>query len=166
MSHSEEPRLFWRKCTTCKKPIQFGQKYWICSVSTCNRARTDLVFCDLRCFDAHVPVLNHRDAGAFEKNAPQKSHCSDSIQNTPQPKKVTPKLEAPLQGTMRHSTSDEGLEILVVVSKVKAYIRSRAGMNTSDSVSALLTEKVRCLADSAIERAKKSGRMTVMDRDI
>src|SRR3954466_12336259 len=62
---------FWRKCTTCKKTIGFGQHYWICSVSTCNRVRTNLVFCDLRCFDAHVPVLNHKDAGAFERVAPR-----------------------------------------------------------------------------------------------
>src|SRR3954469_11647461 len=79
---------FWRKCTTCKKPIQLSQKYWVCSVSTCNRIRTDLVFCSVSCFDAHVPVMNHRDAGAFEKMAPSESEWK-SRQETQKEKPMT-----------------------------------------------------------------------------
>jgi len=29
----------WRSCSTCKKPIEFQQTYYVCSVSTCNRKR-------------------------------------------------------------------------------------------------------------------------------
>lgn len=63
-----------------------------------------------------------------------------------------------------NSTPAEG-EILVVASKLKAYIRSKSGMNTSSAVVSALSEKVRQLCDQAIESAKRDGRKTVMDRD-
>src|ERR1700722_11846994 len=64
------PETYWRKCSSCKKTIGFHQKYWVCSVSTCNRLRTGLIFCSVSCVDAHIPMMNHRDAGAFEKRSP------------------------------------------------------------------------------------------------
>ena len=56
-------------------------------------------------------------------------------------------------------------EILVVVSKLKQYIRSVSGMNTAGNVAPALSETVRKLCDQAIEKAKTDGRKTVMDRD-
>lgn len=56
-------------------------------------------------------------------------------------------------------------EVLVVASKLKNYIRSKSGMNTSASVMEKLSEQVRNLCDRAIERARADGRKTVMDRD-
>ncbi len=56
-------------------------------------------------------------------------------------------------------------EVLVVVSKVKKYIRSAAGMNTSDRVTSTLSDIIRNLCNQAIERARADGRKTVMDRD-
>ena len=35
----------WRRCSSCKTDIPFGSTYWVCNVSTCNRARTGLFFC-------------------------------------------------------------------------------------------------------------------------
>ncbi|MCG8572240.1 MAG: hypothetical protein MJB14_19075 [Spirochaetes bacterium] len=55
-------------------------------------------------------------------------------------------------------------EVLVVMSKVKAYIKA-SGMSTSASVAEVLTNKVKALCDSAVESAKNSNRKTVMDRD-
>jgi histone H3/H4 len=55
---------------------------------------------------------------------------------------------------------------LVVISKVKAYIRSKSQMNTSDAVTEALSELVRSTCDQAIEKAKGEGRKTVMARDI
>ena len=40
-------------------------------------------------------------------------------------------------------------EILVVVSKLKSYIRSKAGMSTAGSVAARLSDEVRRLCDRA-----------------
>jgi histone H3/H4 len=56
--------------------------------------------------------------------------------------------------------------VLVVISKVKAYIRAKSGMNTSDSVVPILSERIRQLCDEAIESAKSDGRKTVLDRDV
>ncbi len=55
--------------------------------------------------------------------------------------------------------------VLVVVSKVKDYIRSVSGMNTAGNVPPKVSDVVRSLCDRAIENAKKDGRKTVMDRD-
>ena len=56
-------------------------------------------------------------------------------------------------------------EVLVVASKLKNYIRSKSGMNTSSAVIEALSNKIRQLCDHAIESAKNDGRKTVMDRD-
>jgi len=62
----------WRRCSSCKKAIGFGIKYWVCNVSTCNRKRTGLIFCNVSCWDAHVPMMNHRESWAEERKAPSK----------------------------------------------------------------------------------------------
>jgi histone H3/H4 len=64
---------------------------------------------------------------------------------------------------MNNSHSEK--EILLVVSKVKKYIRSVSGMNTAGSVAPALSDIIRHLCDQAIEKAKADGRKTVMDRD-
>jgi histone H3/H4 len=56
-------------------------------------------------------------------------------------------------------------DVLVVVSKMKAYVKARSGMNTSDGVTDVLSAKIRKLCDAAIEVAQADGRKTVMDRD-
>jgi histone H3/H4 len=61
---------------------------------------------------------------------------------------------------------EEDREILVVVSKLKNYIKARSGMNTSGNVAGVLSDHVRRLCDEAIESARKEGRKTVMDRDL
>jgi hypothetical protein len=112
-----------------------------------------LVFCDIRCFDAHVPVLNHRDAGAFEKKAPTQAEASKIAQGDLNSR------------ANNHSASPED-EILVVVSKVKAYIRAKSEMNTSDSVMDVLSDFVRAKSDHAMASAGNSGRKTVLERDL
>ena len=61
--------------------------------------------------------------------------------------------------------SASGQDVLVVVSKLKNYIRSTAGMNTSGNVGPALSDMIRQLCDGAIENARKDGRKTIMDRD-
>jgi histone H3/H4 len=60
--------------------------------------------------------------------------------------------------------SDAG-DVLVVVSKLKKYIKDTAGMNTAANVAPRLSQAVRQLCAQAIERARSDGRKTVMDRD-
>ena len=61
----------WRRCSACKNPIALGATYWVCNVSTCNRKRTGMVFCTVSCWEVHLPVANHREAWAVEKQAPK-----------------------------------------------------------------------------------------------
>ena len=56
-------------------------------------------------------------------------------------------------------------ETLVVVSKVKAFIKKHGDMNTSGAVMDTLTKIVEKECLKAIEHAKQDKRKTVMDRD-
>lgn len=56
-------------------------------------------------------------------------------------------------------------EVLVIVSKLKKYIKEKGGMNTAGSVAPVLSDRIKVLCDQAIESAKSDGRKTVMDRD-
>ncbi len=55
--------------------------------------------------------------------------------------------------------------VLVVASKVKAFIKENSEMNTSSSVLEALSKLVERECLKAIENAKKDKRKTVMDRD-
>lgn len=57
-------------------------------------------------------------------------------------------------------------DILIVVSKLKKYIKDRAGMNCSDAVAEILSDHVRALCDDAIRTAGRDERKTVLDRDV
>lgn len=54
------------KCSMCSKDLRRGETYYKCTVSTCNRKRTGLLFCSPACWDAHLPGANHRDPGYTE----------------------------------------------------------------------------------------------------
>ena len=56
-------------------------------------------------------------------------------------------------------------DALVVTSKVKKFIREKAGFNTSAEVIEVLSRKVAALCEAAIERARIDGRKTVKERD-
>ncbi len=56
-------------------------------------------------------------------------------------------------------------EVLVVASKLKGYIKTKAGMNTSAAVMEVLSDRLRQLCDEAIAKAQQDNRKTVLDRD-
>jgi histone H3/H4 len=56
-------------------------------------------------------------------------------------------------------------EVLVVISKLKNYIRDASSFNTAGNVAPRLSDMIRTLCNGAIERARQDGRKTVMDRD-
>jgi hypothetical protein len=146
----------WRKCSSCKKDIMTGQKYYLCSVSTCRGAATNYVFCSIACWDAHVPIERHRSesAGAIEKVA-----GADPAPAPAGQRKIVSQPSAPAKQT----TEDE---VLVVVTKVRKYIADKSGMNTSGGVYDVLTDRIKNICDKAIENARAQGRKTVMDRDV
>ena len=57
------------------------------------------------------------------------------------------------------------MEMLVVASKVKSYIKSKKMMTSSDSLGAL-NEKIHALLDDAIARTKANRRSTVKAQDL
>src|SRR4029077_3562795 len=57
-------------------------------------------------------------------------------------------------------------DVLVVVSKIKKYIRDRSGMNTSDAVAEALGAHVRKICYEAIRTAAGDGRKTVLERAV
>lgn len=147
MNESETTK-FWRKCSSCKKPIGLNEKYYVCSVSTCNGLRTGYVFCSVACFERHLPGARHKQAGAVEK--------------------VSPNVAAPTQEGSTSSSSMKSpipREVLIIASRLKDYISARSEYNTSASVMDVLSDYVRILCDRAIENARAEGRKTVLDRD-
>ena len=56
-------------------------------------------------------------------------------------------------------------EVLVVASKVKAYIKSKKMMTSSDAIAAL-SERVYTVLDDAVERTKANRRSTVKPQDL
>jgi len=173
-----EDRAYYRLCSSCKRELIFGGRYYSCSVSTCNRAKDPLTFCSLPCFEAHVPVIRHREAWAEEQKAPSREQwqaaerAREAEERAPAP--AAPRPERRIVGVAQEQRpagpvelSDQDLprDILIVVSKLKAYVKARSGMNTSDGAMDVLSDIVRQIADKAIQKAAADGRKTVMDRD-
>jgi hypothetical protein len=155
----------WRPCSTCKKPLLYDSVYWVCNVSTCNRARTGLVFCSVDCWDAHVPTMRHKESWAEERRSPKRDEAAAG----PKQKRrveIRSRFEAAPSGAKTRLDPRPADEILVVASKVKAYVRARSGLRTSDGVMEALSEKVREICDDAIRVAQKNERKTVLDRDV
>ena len=173
----------WKRCSTCKREIAFRAPYFACSVSTCNRKGTDFAFCSVDCWDAHVPTYRHRDAWADEKTSPTSEEWAREQQQRPaEPVRrvVTASAAAsvasgPASSASTRASEDDGGEapvpgavprdVLVVVSKLKAYVKITSGMNTSDDVVDPLSDRLRIWLDDAIDRARADGRKTVMARD-
>ncbi len=190
----------WMVCSACRKGIGFSQKHWVCSVSTCNRQRTRLVFCSVGCWDSHLSVLRHRDAWAVEAHAPSRADwevqrlneerealpsatpIASPVRGTPPPQRrvvesapMTVRSPAPSSGMVASSGTGASAaasaaasedDMLIVMSKMKKYIRDKSGMNTSDAVGAVLSDHVRAICDEAIRIAGADGRKTVLDRDV
>ena len=78
---------------------------------------------------------------------------------------TTRRTPAPEPSAPPASGGDLPRDVLIVMSKLKAYIKARADMNTSDGVADVLSHHVRRMCDEAIRNAEADGRRTVMDRD-
>jgi hypothetical protein len=77
---------------------------------------------------------------------------------------ANPSTAAALEGVQLSDTFEK--DILIVVSKMKKYIRDRSGFNCSDAVAEMLSDHVRNLCDDSIRAAARDERKTVLDRDV
>ena len=91
-----------------------------------------------------------------------KGICSQAIENA---KKDGRKTVMERDFTVTSATEADQGEVLVVVSKLKNYVRAISGLNTSGGVAATISILVKGICNQAIENAKKDGRKTVMERD-
>jgi len=162
-----EQSQIWRKCSSCKKDIALSTKYYECSVSTCTGQRTGYVFCSVPCWEVHLPGARHRDAGAIEKKSPAQASAAEPA-STPQRRIIVGAsagggVSLAQPSGLKKSSMDN--EILVVVSKMKQYIRDISEMNTAEEVSQKLSELIRTQCEEAVENARTDGRKTVMARD-
>ena len=163
--------MSWKNCTSCRKDIDFNTTYWECSVSTCNRKRLGLFFCTVACWDAHLPEARHREAWAIEKRSPTKAEWDRSNSDDAAPAAIKSSASAGVRRTVSaggDSSSDENLpvDVLVVVSKLKKYIKAKSDMKTSETAIPVLSRELRRICDRAIRVAAQNGRKTVMDRDV
>jgi len=178
----------WLRCTECKIDIPYGGRHYLCSVSTCKRSKFRLVFCSPTCWDSHLSTVRHREAWAEDAVAPSKevwareqaaaaTPASAPRPVTPAPAaagtmtvvrrvvgEVAPAVAAPLEGVKLSDVTDK--DVLIVISKLKKYIKDRSGMNCSDSIADALSDHVRSLCDDAIRMAARDDRKTVLDRDV
>jgi hypothetical protein len=152
----------WRRCSSCKSTIGFGETYWTCNVSTCNQKRTGLVFCKVSCWDAHLPVARHRESWAEEKTAPSRAQAAAARADEAAGgrRRIVRPASAPTK------PADAGAEVLIIASRLKDYVRAKSGYHTSDRVLEPLSEIVRRVCDQAIRNAQREGRRTVLDRDL
>jgi histone H3/H4 len=169
---------FWRVCSTCKKPIAYSGRYYECNVSTCSGKRTGYVFCSVPCWESHLPQARHRDAWAVEKVAPTKQQAIASgggedgetaAAPAAQPRRIivsgAASPGAPNLKGSRGASSSMDHEVLVVVSKMKQYIKDKADMNTSADVADILSQLIRYACNDAMDEARADGRKTVMAKD-
>lgn len=157
MSENQIDHNVWKKCSACKKNILLGSKYYECNVSTCTSERTGYVFCSIPCWEVHLPAAKHRSAGAIEKIAPR------SLES----KKIIISGDSSVAKTSVASIGGSSMshEVLVVVSKMKQYIRDKSEFNTSEDVNQILSNMIRIACDRAIDKARAQGRKTVMAKD-
>lgn len=181
----------WKPCSACKKPIAHGALYYVCNVSTCNRARTGLRFCTVSCWEVHLPVARHRESWAEERKAPSPAEAArqaaaesganpgaarparygEGARSRPDPRQNAPaRSEGPRGSSMmtpgRSSQEAVPDEVLIVGSRLKDYVRALSGFNTSDRVFDVLSDHVRRIIERAIDNARTEGRKTVLDRDV
>jgi hypothetical protein len=189
----------WLKCSACRQDIAFSATHWVCSVSTCNRHRTRLVFCSVACWDSHVAMLRHRDAWAVEAKAPTQDAWARELaadaaavavrvdrEQKSGPIAIPPRAPGaattptaavtrrvvdapPMAGAgvgVGVALQDAEHEMLIVVSKLKKYIKDRSGFNCGETVADVLSDHVRAICDDAIRAAGRDERKTVLERDV
>ena len=154
----------WRRCSACKKDIAFGTTYWVCSVSTCKRKRTGLVFCSVSCWEVHLPMAKHREAWALEERAPSSAKAAaEASSGAARQTKPSARHREAAQAKRAGKPSPE---VLIVASRLKSYIRAQSGFNTSESVLRPLSDFVRRACEQGIRNAGHDERKTVNGRDI
>lgn len=137
------------------------------------------MFCSPVCWDGHLGYARHRESYAEEALAPTREEFLTSQEEDEEDSPMShdgekrrivishPPVSGQNAGAISPSRSSlPAVETLVVVSKIKKFVRDQSGFNTSQCAIDALTQKVveECL--KGIERANAVGRKTFMGRDV
>lgn len=112
--------------------------------------------------------MRHREAWAEEERAPTRQAWAAVVaeeESKARAREQTSKRTAETAPLEVRASDEVPHEVLIVVSKLKNYIRAVSGMNTSDGVTEVLSDVVRKACDAAIDRALSEERRTVLARD-
>jgi histone H3/H4 len=111
-------------------------------------------------------MMRHRDAWAEQAKAPTREQFLAELAEE-EKKEAAEMAEEADKGRRIVGLAGDDLpkDVLVVVSKLKTYVKARSGMSTSDGAVDVLSAHLRKLCDQAIQHAGTAGRKTVMDRD-
>ena len=114
-----------------------------------------------------LPFIRNRPRTFLGHPIEKRSPASAAVEEAAGPKRITISNPAvggtPIVGSGRKSAMSG--EVLVVVSKMKQFIRDLSEMNTSEDVNQILSDKIRAECEKAIANARADGRKTVMARD-
>ncbi len=102
--------------------------------------------------------MGHKSAYAEEEMAPTTS-------NEEKPRRRIVVGKSSSSSGSNSESSDLPMDTLIVVSKLKAYVKAKSDFNTSGDVADELSKFVRLMVNEAIEEARAEGRKTLMARD-
>ena len=130
------------------------------------------MFCSVTCFERHLPGAKHRTAAAIERMSPTFAQWKNQLLAN-EDGKAEGNSDLPNHSSqpvrrivsVSNKQPQEAGEILVVVSKLKAYIKAKSDYNTSEGGMQVLSDYLRHICDEAILCARAEGRRTVMERD-
>jgi hypothetical protein len=110
--------------------------------------------------------MSHKSAGADEYHSPTKLE-SEKLENSNSRVRIvnTTKTEEDVSSKNVNSKNVNVEDILVVVSKLKNFVKDSSGMNTAGDVMPVLSDIIRKTCSAAVENAEKDGRRTLMARD-
>lgn len=154
---------YWRKCIVCKIEIKYSTKYYKCSIPSCDKKRSPAQFCSVDCWDVHRSIMGHKSAGADEYHSPSKAEAEIAESKSGKVRIVKSSNTNSVNTNLNNLNLPQ--EILVVVSKYKAFVKAAGDLNTSGDVADVLSDILREKTLDAIQKAKRDGRKTLMGKD-
>ena len=110
--------------------------------------------------------MNHKSAWAEEETAPSFEVAQEQVnKEVREPRRILVKSSSTGENPRQAHNNNVPIDILIVASKLKNYVKEKHDFNTSSNVMDKLSDLVRNLVDDAIVNARNDGRKTLMDRD-
>lgn len=109
--------------------------------------------------------MSHKSAWAEEERAPKFTPTVVEKKPIEGKRRIVSSPKTSSNAPSSPNNANVPVDILVVVSKMKAYVKAKHDLNVSAGVNDALSDIIRHACDQAAEKAKIAGRKTLMDRD-